>query len=290
MGYMHIDNLYKNQIILLFRQCYALEKIHGTSAHIRWKGNALHFFSGGAGREQFEALFDAGILTATFAAMEHSDITVYGEAYGGKQQGQSRRYGPVLRFVVFDVKIGDLWLAVPEAAKVVQHLGLEFVHYRLVDTDLPALDAERDAPSEQARRNGVGDDRPREGIVLRPLIEVRLNNGARVIAKYKRDDERETTRPRKVVDPAAQVVLIQAEEIVEEWVTPMRLDHVLAKLGSDVGLARMRDVIAAMTEDVLREGAGELEDGREARRAIGSRTATLFLRRLKGLPTSEASV
>jgi hypothetical protein len=30
MGYLHIDNLYKSQDILLFKRCYALEKIHGT--------------------------------------------------------------------------------------------------------------------------------------------------------------------------------------------------------------------------------------------------------------------
>ena len=34
MGYRHIDNLYKNQDILLFRECFALEKIHGTSANV----------------------------------------------------------------------------------------------------------------------------------------------------------------------------------------------------------------------------------------------------------------
>lgn len=27
MGYLHIDNLYKNQTIRLFRECYALEKV-----------------------------------------------------------------------------------------------------------------------------------------------------------------------------------------------------------------------------------------------------------------------
>ena len=36
MGYRHIDNLYKDQRILLFRECFALEKIHGTSAHVSW--------------------------------------------------------------------------------------------------------------------------------------------------------------------------------------------------------------------------------------------------------------
>ena len=59
MAYMHIDNLYKNQEVLLFKECYAMEKIHGTSAHIRSKReesetifvkkikNNLSFSSGG---------------------------------------------------------------------------------------------------------------------------------------------------------------------------------------------------------------------------------------------------
>ena len=34
MAYLHIDNLYKNQEILMFKECYALEKIHGTSGTI----------------------------------------------------------------------------------------------------------------------------------------------------------------------------------------------------------------------------------------------------------------
>ncbi len=29
MGYLHIDNLYKNQTILLFKEAYCMEKIHG---------------------------------------------------------------------------------------------------------------------------------------------------------------------------------------------------------------------------------------------------------------------
>jgi len=32
MGYLNIDNLYKAQEVLMFRECYAMEKIHGTSA------------------------------------------------------------------------------------------------------------------------------------------------------------------------------------------------------------------------------------------------------------------
>lgn len=30
MSYLHIPNLYKDQTILLLRECFALEKVHGT--------------------------------------------------------------------------------------------------------------------------------------------------------------------------------------------------------------------------------------------------------------------
>ena len=49
MGYMHIDNLYKEKDILMLKKCYALEKIHGTSCNINFDGiKTLRFFSGGA--------------------------------------------------------------------------------------------------------------------------------------------------------------------------------------------------------------------------------------------------
>src|SRR5579872_2653917 len=117
MGYLHIDNLYKNQDILLFKECYALEKIHGTSAHVALArtpnvcdtpGQEQVFFnSGGAKHETFVALFNEEDLKARFAATGAFDVRVHGEAYGGKQQGQKWRYGDALKFVAFDVKIGE---------------------------------------------------------------------------------------------------------------------------------------------------------------------------------------
>lgn len=280
MSYMHINNLYKDQRILAFRECYAMEKIHGTSAHVRWSGGELHFSSGGEKHERFVSLFNRDTLAANFLAIGHDPVVVYGEAYGGKQQGQSKRYGIDLRFVAFEVQVGESFLQVEQAADFVSKLGLEFVHYVKVSTDLAALDAERDAPSEQAKRNGIVEPQTREGVVLRPVYEVRDNRGERVMAKHKRDEERETKTPRAVVDPAKLQVLQAAEAIAEEWVTPTRLSHVLDKLG-DVNIEQTRDVIAAMTEDVLREGAGEIVDGREARAAIGKKTAALFKARLR---------
>jgi hypothetical protein len=278
VSYRKIHNLYREQTILLFRECYAMEKIHGTSAHIRYQkvGDKLHFYAGGESHEKFVALFDQPTLLAAFQAMGHVEVTVYGEAYGGKQQKQTWRYGPALRFVAFEVQVGETWLDVPSAENVVQKLGLEFVHYARVSTDLAALDAERDAPSVQGKRNGVDGDKPREGVVLRPVIEVRLNGGERVMAKHKRAEERETATPREVVDPSKLQVLADAEAIAIEWCTPTRLEHLLQKIPGPIDITRTREVIAAMVADVLVEGEKEIVDSREARAAIGTRTAKLF--------------
>jgi|SRR5579863_4855010 len=279
MGYLHIENLYKNQTIMLFKECYALEKIHGTSAHISFKDGQLHLNSGGEKHDNFVKLFDQEALAKGMADLGAMEVVVFGEAYGGKQQGQSWRYGKELRFVAFDVKIGDCWLDVPNAEQVARRLGLDFVHWKQVSTDIEALNAERDTPSEQARRNGVEGDQPREGVVLRPLVEFRMNNSDRVISKHKRDEERETKTARKVDDPAKLQVLQETEAIALEWVTETRLQHVLDKLPQGIGVEATGQVIAAMVEDVTREATGEILDSKEARKAIGARAAKLFKKR-----------
>ncbi len=276
MGYAHIANLYKDQTILLFRRCYALEKIHGTSANVMWRDGQLHFHAGGETHKNFVALFDAEVLKAGFEAMGHPEVVIHGEAYGGKQQQQSHRYGKQLRFIAFDVRVGDHWLDVPNAKQVVERLGLEFVHYEEVDTDIESLNVQRDAPSVQAKRNGIEGDQTREGVVLRPLREFRDTNGDRVISKHKNDIERETKTVRDAaVDPAKLQVLANAQAIADEWVTPTRLQHVLDKLPG-AGIEDTPKVIAAMIEDVIREGKGEIVDSKDARRAIGTLTARLF--------------
>lgn len=274
MAYKHIDNLYKNRAILLFKECYALEKIHGTSAHISWDNGQITFFPGGEKLELFVSLFDEAKLCEAFAALGHPQVTVFGEAYGGKTQGQAWRYGKTFRFIAFEVAVGESWLSVPDAADVAAKLGLEFVSYKRIPAELSAIDAERDAPSEQAKRNGVQGDQPREGVVLRPLEEMVRCNCERVVAKHKREEERETRTPR-VVNQQALEVLRQAQAIADEWVTTMRLQHVLDKLGP-VGLENMPDVIRAMIEDVTREAKGEIVDSKEARKAIGKAAAKLF--------------
>jgi len=282
MGYLHIDNLYKDQTILLFKECYAMEKIHGTSAHISWKFSEkiIHFSSGGEKHDNFVALFNENFLKSKFQEIfPDIDVVIFGEAYGGKQQGMSHTYGKELRFIGFDVKVGDNWLDVPNAQDVCYQFGVEFVHYNKIDVTLENLTALRDMYSIQAVRNGMGYDHKREGIVCRPLVEMRLNNGARVICKYKPDEQMETKTKREI-SPEALKVLEDAKAIAEEWVTNLRLEHVLQKFPTDVNMESMGEVIKAMVEDVYREGREEIIESKEASKAIGNKTVQLFKQKL----------
>lgn len=321
---MHIENLYRPQAqtILLFREVYALEKIHGTSCHISFKHDGtkwnVSFFSGGESHPKFVALFDQEKLLIAVKDLGipiDKEITIFGEGYGGKQQGMSATYGKVLKFIVFDVQIGDTWLSVPDAEDVAKKLGLEFVHYvkcslvkieypkdadgkimwgeenLTVVTNLTQIDAERDAPSMQAVRNGCStpeafarsEGPKREGVVLRPLVEMTLNNGSRVICKHKGDAFKETVTPRPVVDPTQMKVLDDANVIANEWVVTERLLHVLDKLEKPYDMSMIPKLILAMQEDVLREAEGEIVVTEMVKKAIGKKAVELYKQHLNGL-------
>jgi len=284
VSYMSMENLYRPraQRILEFRRLYAMEKVHGTSAHVMYRGGVVHGSSGGAGAKAFEACFDRLALCEAFRALGHDNVTVYGEAYGGKMQGMRHTYGDALRFIAFEVKIGETWLDVPNACDVATKLGLEFVPWVEVEAPtreamIAALDEQRDAPSQVAVWRGVNVEKPREGIVIRPPFECVSSDGTRLIAKHKGAAFAERAHPPKVVDPGDLEILRDAEAIATEWCTGERLRHVLDALGVvDLAPEHTGKVIAGMVADIEREASGEAELTREARKAIGTAAARLY--------------
>jgi len=192
----------------------------------------------------------------------------------------SETYGKLLKFIAFDVRISGHWLSVPQAEDFVKNINLEFIHYAKISTDLSEIDRERDADSVQAIRNGCGEDKKREGVVLRPLIELIKNNGNRVIVKHKRDEFKERVTPQKVVDPEKLKVLSNAQDIANEWVTKMRLSHILDKISDPLDMSKTGMVIKAMIEDVAREAFGEIVFTEDAKKAISRKTVELFKKRV----------
>lgn len=287
MGFMHIDNLYKDKTILMFRECYAAEKLHGTSAHLRWDGEKLSFFSGGESYEKFVALFDAEKLTKLFSdRFGESSVFVYGEAYGGSQQGMSLTYGKELKFCVFGVAKNDRFYDIPDAEIVAKEFGLDFVHYVRIPATIEALDEQMNANSVQAVKNGCANNTDkygfcppiREGIVVYPINEFKNKYGNRVVCKHKRPEfqERKSQPSVQNFDPEKIKAMECADSVANEWVVAVRLDHVLDKLGNPRDLSMTGKVIQAMVEDVMREASGEIVDTKEVRKAIGAKAAKMY--------------
>lgn len=235
---------------------------------------------GGESLSKFKSLFNEERLVKHFTELGHEEVVVYGEAYGGSCQKMSYMYGPELRFIVFDVFINNIWLDVPNMDEVATRLEQEVVPWRKIVCDLAAIDNERDRPSEVAVRRGFTEEHIREGVVLRPLAEMFNRYGERMIVKHKHEKFGERKTPQKVEDPSKLKVLTEATAIAEEWVTEMRLEHVLQKLPQGIGLESMQRVLQAMVEDVLKESTGEIVDSKEARNAINKKTVELFKKKV----------
>lgn len=276
MGYLHIENLHKHPHFL---ECYALEKIEGTSAHILFKNGEIILFSGGANPSLFSNLFDKKELLKkfeeTFSDMRNEqgelpEVCFYGEAFGSKIQGMSKYYGIKLRFIVFDVKITNRWKNVPYAEELTKKMGLDFVPYERGPINLDWLNEQRDRPSLVA----IIEDAPREGVVIRQIYENEFANGGRIIYKHKRPEFRETKSNREVTQEELQV-LTDAKEISDEWVTERRLQHVLDKCPYN-GPEDTGKVIKAMVEDIKRESEGEVEWSKAVEKAISKATSQLI--------------
>ena len=192
--------------------------------------------------------------------------------------GMRETYGSELRFIGFDVLIGNRWLSVPDMAQVLEAIGIECVPYTEVTTISSSWIARKIFPAKSRRvalAARPGTD-PVRVSCFRPPIEVTKNNGVRIVAKHKGAAFAERATPQKVIDPAQIEVLARADAIAQEWVTPMRLRHTVDKIAEPRDMTAMPRVIRAMIEDVYREGAGEVVESKAASAAIGKRTAGLF--------------
>ncbi len=289
MGYMHIENLYREraQQVLQFKRVYSLEKVHGTSCNLEYKDNSgsriLSHFPGGESMDNFKNIFKGndklipGLENFMNTMPGEGSLKIFGEGYGGKCQKQGFRYGDRFNFIVFDVQRGDFWLDVPDAEKVALELGLEFVPYVEISTDLAELDKERDALSIVAQRRGCGEQE-REGIVIRPKFECTNAFGERIMAKHKGAKFSETKKITKVGEKPE--VLTEANAIADNWCTEIRLEHVLDKIPN----AQMSDipkVINAMLEDITREASGEIVINDDTKKAIRNKTVAIFKKKIQ---------
>ena len=283
MGYLHIDNLQRRLDLYAEyrgRDMYALEKIDGTSASISLARGAstLELSPGCGSLHTFKAWVGLrpSILPVLQELLEQNPdahtVTLFGEIYGGKIQKMRESYGEAQRFIGFDVRMDeDRWLSVPECADVCQRADVPMVAWEIVPFTVEELDRVRYKDSTLALQMGCGA-KMREGIVVRPIAE-EVRRGRRVIFKFKRPEFSE--RSSCMDTTLLTQVLTNAATIVDEWVTPMRLAHVLDKLPT-VGIEQTSEVVGAMVEDVRREAGDEIVWAPDLERCIAAHTVKLY--------------
>lgn len=288
MGYMHIDSLHKcPEFFTTFPKVYVLEKIHGTSTWFQYDRatKTIKFHSGGSDSTEFKNIFDVESITDTLSKTEYTRVRVHGEGYGGKQQGMSETYGTDFKFIAFDVYVESEnlsgYLNVDKADQFCAQLGLQFVHYHQVDNLPDIIEAEANKESVQAVRNGTGHNRPREGVVVKPIIESNMpgNPSKRAIFKHKNELFWEIKNRRPLGEKLK--IVSDISQIVDDWVTENRFYHVIdrilvTKSDKKIVLTDIKQFIDLMVEDVQRESEGEVVWSPELTHAIRRKAGIMF--------------
>lgn len=134
-----------------------------------------------------------------FKKNDLGNITLFGEGYGPKIQ-DGGKYRSDQSFVLFDVKIGDWWLARKDVDDIAQKLGIESVPIIGTGTLHDAIDIVSSgitfSDTGSVVRWGRGTlfsrwgDFEAEGIVARPVVPMFDRKGQRIITKIKAVDFR----------------------------------------------------------------------------------------------------
>jgi hypothetical protein len=172
------------------------EKIDGMNLQLHWDGSSVY-----VGGRTANAQIPAKLYTALKPLVddtdrwkkmfpgEHSDVTVYGEAYGaGIRSGGN--YRPDMTMIVFDVLIDGWWLRRDNIHSVADGLGLDVVPDLGQYSLWSAWETLKSGVFTSAWDVLADDDTkghycPIEGIVGKPDVELKARDGERLIVKLK---------------------------------------------------------------------------------------------------------
>lgn len=165
------------------------EKIDGTNIRVMWDGTTVTF-NGKSDNAQVHAdllrylyeHFTVEKMAAQFGT-EPTQVCCYGEGYGaGIQSGGY--YQEPKRFILFDVKCGEIWLERSNVEDVAQGLDCPVAPILWTGTLPEAVEYVRQGfNSTVAEREHLA-----EGLVMRPATELFNRRGERVITKLKYSD------------------------------------------------------------------------------------------------------
>jgi hypothetical protein len=167
------------------------EKIDGTNTQIAWNSQKLSFHG-----KTPEANLSDEILNMFNNQVEKlqklfkiyfpniTDMTIYGETCGGKIQRRkdTKTYSENPIFVVFDINIHGFWLPYHNIIAICDKLHLTIVPYISIGSLTDMLHI-----AKKGFFSKIGDFLV-EGIVARPILELKTSTNERIITKAKYKD------------------------------------------------------------------------------------------------------
>nr|VFK42275.1 MAG: RNA ligase [Candidatus Kentron sp. TC] len=164
------------------------EKVDGTNIRVYIKEGKIGF-----GGKTDNAQIQTHLLTALdelftprqnllLEIFKDTDVCLYGEGYGAKIQKGGGLYRQDRGFVLFDIAIGQWWLKRKDMEDIASKLSIDIVPVIGHGTLGEMVDRVREGFDSRWGPFAA------EGIVARPLVELKTRSGERVIAKLKKKD------------------------------------------------------------------------------------------------------
>ena len=185
-----IEGQYRNSTVAYLKNNFWewTEKIDGTNIRVHWDGHQVTF-GGRTDRAQIPAdlvnrlneLFRGETNAQLFEQkFGEAEVTLYGEGYGAKiQKGGGLYKSDGVDFILFDVHIGGVWLTRDSVEDIARAFGIDAVPVVLRGDIDDAV-----AFVKQKPMSTIGTA-PMEGLVGRPMEELRDHRGRRIILKVK---------------------------------------------------------------------------------------------------------
>lgn len=163
------------------------EKIDGTNIRVHWDGHKVEF----GGRtdkadipkhlfSRLEELFSTNESEELFEQLfGDREVLFFGEGYGSKIQKNGSLYRDTVDFILFDVMIGGNYQPRSTVEEMAKTFGIDCVPIILTGTIQEAVDFVKTKPKSTI---GTVD---MEGVVGRPIVEMKDRCGNRVIVKIK---------------------------------------------------------------------------------------------------------
>ena len=184
-------NDYRNPTIAYLKDNIWLftEKVDGTNIRVHWDGHKVEF-GGRTDKAQIPGpllnkLNEMFMTTEAEELFEQTwgdkDVILFGEGYGPKIQNGGD-YRSDVSFILFDVLVGNNYQEREWVEKTAQMFNIDVVPIVLTGTIQDGIDYVMKHP-----RSTMGTAMM-EGVVGRPMIELRDRRGERVIVKIKWED------------------------------------------------------------------------------------------------------